>query len=56
MVFETINCYPLEECATTNIASDDLFRFIRECGHDPSIQYLGGGVSYLGSLASALKL
>ena len=42
MAFETINCHPLENCATTNIARDDLLRFIRACGHDPRILYLGG--------------
>ncbi|MCL4767114.1 MAG: prolyl-tRNA synthetase associated domain-containing protein [Hyphomicrobiaceae bacterium] len=33
--FDTINCHPLENTATTNIARDDLLRFIRFCGHEP---------------------
>lgn len=41
--FETINCHPLENTATTNIARDDLMRFIRACGHEPRIVMLGGG-------------
>ncbi|MCH9808707.1 MAG: prolyl-tRNA synthetase associated domain-containing protein [Alphaproteobacteria bacterium] len=34
---ETINCHPLENTATTNIAREDLFEFIRQCGHQPTI-------------------
>src|SRR5690606_30170737 len=37
MAHETINCHPLENTATTNIARDDLLRFIRACGHEPRI-------------------
>ncbi len=37
MAFDTINCHPLENTATTNIARDDLLRFIRSCGHEPRI-------------------
>lgn len=37
MEHETINCHPLENTATTNIARDDLLRFIRACGHEPRI-------------------
>jgi Ala-tRNA(Pro) deacylase len=40
--FETINCHPLENTATTNIAREDLMRFIRACGHEPRIVMLGG--------------
>ena len=36
----TVNCHPLENTATTNIARDDLLRFIRACGHEPSIAML----------------
>ena len=43
MQFETINCHPLENAATTNIARDDLLRFIRACGHEPRTLYLGAG-------------
>lgn len=35
--FDTINCHPLENTATTSIARDDLLRFIRGCGHTPSV-------------------
>lgn len=31
----SLNCHPLENTATTNIARDDLLRFIRSCGHQP---------------------
>lgn len=37
---ETINCHPLQNTATTNIARDDLMRFIRATGHEPSIAHL----------------
>lgn len=37
MAYDTINCHPLENTATTNIARDDLLRFIRSCGHEPLI-------------------
>jgi Ala-tRNA(Pro) deacylase len=41
--FDSINCHPLVNTATTNIARDDLLRFIRSCGHEPRIAMLGGG-------------
>ena len=37
MVHERLNFHPLENNATTNIARDDLLRFIRSCGHEPRI-------------------
>jgi Ala-tRNA(Pro) deacylase len=37
MQFDTINCHPLENTATTSIARDDLLRFIRACGHTPDV-------------------
>lgn len=37
MQFDTINCHPLENTATTSIAREDLLRFIRACGHTPSV-------------------
>ena len=43
MKHETVNCHPLENTATTNIAREDLLRFIRSCGHEPRIAALGGG-------------
>lgn len=38
---DCVNCHPLENTATTNIARDDLLRFIRSCGHEPRIAMLG---------------
>jgi Ala-tRNA(Pro) deacylase len=37
MRHERLNCHPLENTATTNIAREDLVRFIRACGHEPRI-------------------
>lgn len=34
---DSMNCHPLENTATTNIARDDLLRFIRATGHEPRI-------------------
>jgi Ala-tRNA(Pro) deacylase len=34
---ERLNYHPLENTATTNIARDDLIKFIRACGHEPRI-------------------
>ncbi len=42
MRHDSVNCHPLENTATTNIARDDLLRFIRSCGHEPIIVVLGG--------------
>jgi Ala-tRNA(Pro) deacylase len=41
MRHDSINCHPLENTATTNIARDDLVRFIRACGHEPRVAALG---------------
>lgn len=35
--FESVNCHPLHNDATTNIARDDFLRFIRATGHEPKI-------------------
>ena len=43
--FQSINCHPLENSATTSIARDDLLRFIRACGHVPRILYVGAAGS-----------
>lgn len=43
MDFERVNAHPLENTATTNIARDDLLRFIRATGHEPSVAVLDGG-------------
>ena len=40
MTYDTINCHPLVNTATTAIARDDLIRFIRSCGHEPRIMSL----------------
>jgi Ala-tRNA(Pro) deacylase len=32
-----LNFHPLENTATTNIAREDLVRFLRACGHEPRI-------------------
>lgn len=37
MRHERLNYHPLENTATTNIAREDLLRFIRACGHEPRI-------------------
>jgi len=49
MTHDSINCNPLENTATTNIACGDLLRFIRACGHEPRIVALGGGVKAAGT-------
>jgi Ala-tRNA(Pro) deacylase len=36
----SVNCHPLENTATTNIAYADLLRFIRSTGHEPSVMTL----------------
>lgn len=40
MHHERLNCHPLENTATTNVARDDLVRFIRACGHEPRVMVL----------------
>jgi Ala-tRNA(Pro) deacylase len=37
MDFAEINCHPLENAATTRLATADLLRFIEACGHRPRI-------------------
>jgi len=37
MRFDSVNCHPLENNATTNIARDYLLGFIRATGHEPMI-------------------
>ncbi len=34
---DSLNCHPRENTATTNIAREDLLRFIRATGHEPKI-------------------
>ncbi|MBL8566974.1 MAG: prolyl-tRNA synthetase associated domain-containing protein [Hyphomicrobiaceae bacterium] len=45
MRHETINCHPLTNTATTNIARVDLLRFIRATGHEPRTVVLDGEVA-----------
>ena len=42
MEFDRINCHPLENTATTNVAREDLLRFIQSCGHEARILDLSG--------------
>jgi Ala-tRNA(Pro) deacylase len=37
MDFAEVNCHPLENTATTRLATQDLLRFIRGCGHEPLV-------------------
>ena len=39
---DSVNCHPLENTATTNIALADLLRFIRSTGHEPKTLTLTG--------------
>jgi Ala-tRNA(Pro) deacylase len=39
--FAEVNCHPLENTATTRLATADLIRFIKACGHEPLIAPLG---------------
>jgi len=41
MEFAEINCHPLENTATTRLATRDLMRFIEACGHSPRVLPLG---------------
>jgi Ala-tRNA(Pro) deacylase len=41
MAHELVNCHPLENDATTTLASADLLRFIRATGHEPVLVDLG---------------
>ncbi len=42
LAHDSVNCHPLENTATTNIALADLLRFIRETGHEPKSLGLAG--------------
>ena len=41
MAFADVNCHPLENTATTRLATPDLIRFIQACGHEARILALG---------------
>ena len=43
LAFETVNCHPLVNTATTNIALDDLLRFIGASGHEVQTMDLCAG-------------
>jgi Ala-tRNA(Pro) deacylase len=40
--FAEVNCHPLENTATTRLATAHLLRFIQACGYPPVILPLGG--------------
>ena len=42
MGYERVNCHPLINTATTSLARDDLFRFMRACGHEPVVVAIDG--------------
>lgn len=42
MAHDSVNCHPLVNTASTNIARDDLLRFIRATGHEPDIMVVTG--------------
>lgn len=39
--FAEVNAHPLINSATTRVATDDLLKFIKACGHAPLILPLG---------------
>ena len=41
MRYDTINCHPLENTATTSVPRDGLIAFLRETGHEPRIVAIG---------------
>lgn len=42
MKYDSVNCHPLVNTATTNLGRDDLLKFIRATGHEPRIARLTG--------------
>ncbi len=44
MAYERLNFHPLMNTATTNIAADDLLKFIRSCGHHPHVLQVSNGL------------
>lgn len=53
MTFDTINCHPLTNTATTAIARDDLVRFITATGHEPKVMSLSEDVSDAGMASTS---
>jgi Ala-tRNA(Pro) deacylase len=45
MRHERLNYHPLENTATSNIAREDLIKFIRACGHEPRIVAVASATS-----------
>lgn len=41
MRYDSINCHPLENTATTSVPRDGLFTFLRATGHEPRIVAIG---------------
>lgn len=37
LAFRDVNCHPLDNRATTRLATEDLLRFIKACGHEPKV-------------------
>lgn len=40
LAFAEVNCHPLDNRATTRLATRDLLRFIEHCGHQPRVLQL----------------
>lgn len=40
MGYDSVNCHPLTNTATTTIGRDDLFKFMRATGHEPRVAAL----------------
>lgn len=45
MKYDSVNCHPLVNTATTNLRRDDLLKFIRATGHEPRIARLTGSAA-----------
>lgn len=45
MAFDTINCHPLINTATTALSTEDLLKFMRDTGHEPRIMALDDAAS-----------
>ncbi len=46
MAHERLNFHPLANTATTNIAAEDLLKFIHSCGHRPHVLQISEAVSH----------
>jgi Ala-tRNA(Pro) deacylase len=45
MQYDSVNCHPLVNTATTALAREDLFRFMRSTGHAPRVLGLAGAAA-----------